>query len=246
MNLGARRNCQRPGIRLTRTLFPRTALATTGTTYAFPAATTNSYGWAIQGGIQLKMDQLNVDYLRGDNLWVQAAYEQGAFKYVYGDNLATSYGAVNGNRYYGSGYTPANTAAGWNPNVGSDCVFTLSGVCERQTGGASRPPTSITGCRPWPQPFNGSDIEINYSNNALAGYGARSASPISRRAARGAQPCLDADQGLRHLRRVHVRQRHETRPAGLAPDAVLKSVGLPGYKASENEYEGRVRVQRAF
>ena len=64
------------GHQINATLFPTTALATTGTTYAFPAASTNSYGWAIQGGIQWNMDQLNIDYLWGDKLWVQAAYEQ--------------------------------------------------------------------------------------------------------------------------------------------------------------------------
>jgi len=37
-----------------------------------------------------------------------------------------------------------------------------------------------------------------------------------------------------------------TRPAGLAPNSVLNSVGLPSYRGTTNEYEGRVRVQRAF
>src|ERR1700730_8515060 len=58
------------------TLFAMTALATPPVAvpggYAFPALTSNSYGFAVQGGVQL-----NADYLSpGDKLWLQAAYEK--------------------------------------------------------------------------------------------------------------------------------------------------------------------------
>jgi hypothetical protein len=42
---------------------------------------------------------------------------------------------------------------------------------------------------------------------------------------------------------VHVNQ---SRPAGLAPDPVLNAAGLPSFQANINQYEGRLRVQRAF
>ena len=38
----------------------------------------------------------------------------------------------------------------------------------------------------------------------------------------------------------------QSRPVGLASDAALNSVGLPSWRGTENEYEGRVRIQRAF
>jgi hypothetical protein len=42
---------------------------------------------------------------------------------------------------------------------------------------------------------------------------------------------------------VHINQ---SRPVGLASDAVLNAVGLPSFQANNNQYEGRIRVQRAF
>jgi Porin subfamily len=48
-----------------------------------------TFGFAVQGGVQL-----NADYLSpGDKLWLQAAYEKGAFGYIAGSNYAFSYGA---------------------------------------------------------------------------------------------------------------------------------------------------------
>jgi len=38
----------------------------------------------------------------------------------------------------------------------------------------------------------------------------------------------------------------ESRPVGLATDAQLNAVGLPAFQANQNQYEGRIRVQRAF
>jgi hypothetical protein len=42
---------------------------------------------------------------------------------------------------------------------------------------------------------------------------------------------------------VHLNQ---SRPTGLAPDAVLNAAGLPSFQANANQYEGRLRIQRAF
>jgi hypothetical protein len=78
-------------------LFGAPALTTPPTTYAFPALTSNSYGFAVQGGLKL-----NTDYISpGDKFWLQAAYEKGAYGYIAGDNLGFNYGAVNQNRYMG-------------------------------------------------------------------------------------------------------------------------------------------------
>ncbi|HXW72228.1 MAG TPA: porin, partial [Methylocella sp.] len=42
---------------------------------------------------------------------------------------------------------------------------------------------------------------------------------------------------------VHV---DESRPAGLAPNSVLQASGLPAFQSNTNQYEGRLRLQRAF
>ncbi len=88
--------------------------------FAFPALTSNSFGFAVQGGVQL-----NADYLSpGDKLWLQAAYEKGAFGYIAGNNQAYGYGSVSQNRFPGAGITPLDYVPGWNPQINSDCVFT--------------------------------------------------------------------------------------------------------------------------
>jgi hypothetical protein len=64
-------------------LFASTALGTPPATYAFPALTSNSHGFAIQGGLIL-----NTDYFARRQ--VLAAYEKGAYSYIAGDNLGCS------------------------------------------------------------------------------------------------------------------------------------------------------------
>jgi hypothetical protein len=211
------------------------------TSYAFPANTANAYGWAIQGGVQLNTDYLSA----GDKLWLQAAYEQGALSYVWGNNLASSYGAVNGNRYYGSAYTPADTSAGWNTNM-YDCIFTASGSCEQQTGWSVVAAYKHYWIPTLASAIFGSYAEINYSNNALAGFGGAVGVSNLKSARVGTNlvwtPIKGFDIGAEFMY-VNVDQ---TRPVGLAPDARLEANGLPAWRGSENEYEGRVRIQRAF
>ncbi|VTZ27441.1 Porin [Methylocella tundrae] len=218
-----------------------TSASPASASYASPAASANAYGWAAQTGVQL-----NADYLSpGDKLWLQAAYEKGAVSYIWGDNLSSSYGAVSSNRFTGSGYSPSDGGAGWNANL-YDCIFTLSGICEQQSG------FSVTGAYKhyWlptlASAFFGSFAAINYSNNALAGFGGAVGAANLTNTRVGANlvwtPIKGFDVGAEFMY-VNVSQ---SRPAGLAPDSVLNSVGLPGFKGSENEYEGRVRVQRAF
>jgi hypothetical protein len=230
------------GHQVNASLFASTALAGSATSYAFPAATTNAYGWAIQAGLQL-----NADYLSpGDKLWLQAAYEKGAVSYIWGDNLGSSYGAVDGNRFYGSGYTPADTSAGWNPNVPSDCVFTGSGICELQSGWDVTAAYKHYWLPTLASAVFGSYAEINYPNNALAGFGGAVGVSNLKTTRVGTNLVWTPVKGFDIGTEFMYANVSTTRPVGLAPDSVLKSVGLPGYKGSENEYEGRLRVQRAF
>ncbi len=228
------------GHEATASLYANTAYGAS-TSYAFPAATSNNYGWAVQGGVQL-----NVNYLSaGDKLWLQAAYERGAISYIWGNNLASSYGAVNGNRFYGSGYTPADTSAGWNSNM-YDCIFTASGVCEQQTGWSVVAAYKHYWIPTLASAIFGSYTQVNYSQNALNGYGGAVGVPNLKTARVGTNlvwtPVKGFDIGAEFMY-VNVQQ---TRPVGLAPDAALNTVGLPSWRGSNNEYEGRVRVQRAF
>ncbi|MGO9674030.1 MAG: porin [Methylocella sp.] len=229
------------GHEATSSLYANTAYTGAVTSYAFPAATSNSYGWAVQGGVQL-----NVNYLSaGDKLWLQAAYERGALSYVWGNNLASSYGAVNGNRFYGSGFTPADTSAGWNTNM-YDCIFTASGVCEQQTGWSVVAAYKHYWIPTLASAIFGSYAQINYSQNALSGFGGAVGVSNLKTARVGTNlvwtPIKGFDIGAEFMY-VNVSQ---TRPVGLAPDTALNTVGLPSWRGSNNEYEGRVRVQRAF
>ncbi len=230
-------------------LFGASALTTPAATvagstpaYAFPALTSNSYGFAIQGGVQL-----NADYLSpGDKLWLQAAYEKGAFSYIAGNNLGFNYGAVNQNRYAGSGFTPSAYSAGWNAQPNSDCVFAGSGACEEQSGfditGAYKHywiPTLSSG-------IYGSYMQVNYPGDALAGFGGGVGISNIKEGRVGRNlvwtPLKGFDIGAEFMY-VHVNQ---TRPVGLAPDFVLNAAGLPSFLPNTNQYEGRLRVQRAF
>ncbi|WP_374310585.1 porin [Methylocella sp.] len=213
-----------------------------GSSYGFPAASSDTYGWAVQGGVQL-----NADYLSpGDKLWLQAAYEKGAVSYIWGNNLASSYGAVSGNRFYGSGFTPSDSSTGWNANTPADCVFTLSGVCEQQSGWSIVAAYKHYWLPTLASAFFGSYAKINYSYNALQGYGGAVGVSNVGVARVGTNlvwtPVKGFDIGAEFL----YLNNTISRPVGLASDAVLQSYGLPGFRGTQNMYEGRVRVQRAF
>jgi hypothetical protein len=223
-------------------LFAMTALTTPPGAYAFPALTSNSFGFAVQGGVQL-----NADYLSpGDKLWLQAAYEKGAFSYIAGNNLAYSYGSVNQNRFPGSGDTPLDYGDGWNPQINSDCVFTGSGACEQQWG------WDITGAYKhyWlpilSSAVYGSYLEVHYPANALAGFGGAVGVSNLKEARIGTNlvwtPLRGFDIGAEFMY-VHLNQ---TRPVGLAPDSTLTAAGLPAFQSNNTQYEGRLRIQRAF
>ncbi|MGH6843186.1 MAG: porin [Methylocella sp.] len=230
---------------LRTSLFESTALTTPPTTFAFPALTSNSFGFAVQGGVQL-----NADYLSpGDKLWLQATYEKGAFGYIAGNNYAFSYGSVSQNRFPGSGGTPLDYGDGWNPQINSDCVFTGSGACEQQWG------WDITGAYKhyWlpilSSAIYGSYMEVHYPANALNGFGGAVGVSNLKEARIGTNlvwtPLKGFDIGAEFMY-VHL---NETRPAGLAPDFGLGSLtaaGLPKFQSNNNQYEGRLRIQRAF
>jgi hypothetical protein len=201
-------------------LFGASALTTPPTASAFPALTSNSFGFVLSPG---------------DKLWLQAAYEKGAFSYIAGNNLAYSYGSVNQNRFPGSGGTPLDYGDGWNPQINSDCVFTGGGACEQQSG------WDITGAYnhyrlPILSSAVGSYLEVHYPANALNGFGgAVGVSNLK-------EGRVGFDIGAEFMY-VHLNQ---TRPVGLAPNSALTAAGLPAFQSNNNQYEGRLRIQPAF
>jgi hypothetical protein len=223
-------------------LFAAGALATSQTAYAQPALTSNSYGFAVQGGVMFNADMISA----GDKLWLQAAYEKGAFSYIGGNNMGGNYGAIGQNRYMGSGFTPEDYSHGWNPQAGSDCVFTASGSCEQQSG------WDITGAYKhyWIPTLSsalfGSYMVNNYSGNALAGFGGGVGVANLKESRVGTNlvwtPLKGFDIGGEFMW-VNLTQ---SRPVGLASNATLSAAGLPTFKANDNLYEGRIRIQRAF
>lgn len=223
-------------------LFANTALTTPPGAFAFPASTSNSYGFAVQGGVQLDADYLSP----GDKLWLQAAYEKGAFGYIAGTNFAFDYGAVNQNRFAGAGFTPQPYGVGFDPQINSDCVFTGSGACEQQWG------WDITGAYKhyWLPILSsavfGSYLEVHYPTNALAGFGGAVGVSNLKEARVGTNlvwsPLKGFDLGAEFMY-VHLNQ---TRPVGLASDSTLTAAGLPAFQPNTNVYEGRLRIQRAF
>ena len=87
---------------------------------------------------------------------------------------------------------------------------------------------------------------VNYPGDALAGFGGGVGISNIKEGRVGTNlvwtPLKGFDIGAEFMY-VHVNQ---SRPVGLAPDAVLNAVGLPTFQPNTNQYEGRLRVQRAF
>jgi hypothetical protein len=224
-------------------LFAASALATPPTTYAFPALTSNSYGFAVQGGLQL-----NTDYISpGDKFWLQIAYEKGAYGYIAGDNLGFNYGAVNQNRYMGDGFTSISySGSGWNTQIDSDCVFTGSHTCEQQSGWDITSAYKHYWLPILSSAIYGSYLELHYPTNALAGFGGAVGVSNLKEGRIGTNlvwtPLPGFDLGIEFMYAL----LDQTRPVGLAPDTVLTKTGLPTFNPITSQYAGRIRIQRAF
>lgn len=226
-------------------LFSSEAAQVGPTSYAFPAATSNSYGFAVQGGVQL-----NLDYLApGDKLWLQAAYEKGAYGYIAGNNLGFNYNAVNQSKFAGAGFTPLDYGNGWNPQINADCVFTASGACEQQWG------WDITGAfkHYWIPSLSsavfGSYQEVHYSGNAINGYGGGVGVSNLKETRVGTNLVWTPIKGFNIGAELMYINLNQSRPVGLAPDFgtnSLTAAGLPKFQPNQSQYEGRLRLQRAF
>lgn len=226
-------------------LFATTAAGTLGA----PANSSSDFGLAVQGGLEFNTDMI----APGDKLWLQAAYEKGAYSYVGGNNLAWAYGPVNGTRYFGAGISPQDYNFGWDPQLPSDCVYTgltaASATCDKPWG------FSFTGAfkHYWTPTLSsavfGSYLSTNYDASALAGLGGAVGDVDTKETRIGGSlvwtPIKGLDIGTEFMY-LHLSQ---STPAGLAPNygaTSLGAAGVPAFQNNSNEYEGRIRVQRAF
>ena len=202
----------------------------------------------------------------GDKLWIQATYARGAIGYVQGNNLAFV-GGLNGTTAYGVGVTRSTNAPGWTGIADNDCVFNYTGGCD-----TSRAFSVLAAFKHYWTPtissgFFGNYYQVTYSNASqypinpqafanlggaalpgLAGSGALFTSGINnfREARIGTNlvwtPIKNFDIGaeITYARYMSPRQ------FGLAPDFILRSVGLPAYQGTTSQYLGAIRMIRAF
>ncbi len=236
-------------------LYPATAATPTTaaqTTYAQPVVSASKIGFAVQGGVQFNMDMV----APGDKLWLQATYARGAIGYVQGNNIAFV-GGLNGTATYGIGVARSTNGPGWSSGTDVDCVFNYTGGCDTSRGfafvGAYKhywTPTVSSG-------VFGGYYQVTYSNasqypvnpfSGTTGSGSLFTSGINnfRNIRVGTNlvwtPIKNFDIGAEfaYTRYMSVRQ------FGLAPDFILRTVGLPGFQGTTSQYVGAVRMIRAF
>ncbi len=216
---------------------------------AGPVDSNSDFGFAVQGGLEFKTDMI----APGDKLWLQAAFEKGAYSYVGGDNLAWAYGPVNGSRYFGAGVSPQDYNFGWDPQLPSDCVYTgltaATAHCDKPGGFA------FTGAfkHYWTPTLSsavfGSYLSTNYDANALAGLGGAVGVTDTKETRIGGSLVWTPIKGLDIGTEFMYLHLSESTPAGLAPNygsTSFGAAGVPAFKNNSDEYEGRIRVQQAF
>ncbi|MGO9135228.1 MAG: porin [Methylovirgula sp.] len=222
---------------------------TTGGGLGAAANSNSDFGMAVQGGLEFNTDMI----APGDKLWLQAAFEKGAPSYTNGNNLASEYAPSTGPRFLGTGVSPQDYNFGWDPQLPTDCIYTgvtaVTATCEKPWG------FSFTGAfrHNWTPDLSssvfGSYLSTNYDPNALMGLGGAVGVSDTQETRLGGSlvwtPIKGLDIGTEFMY-LHLSQSN---PAGLAPNygsTSLNAAGVPAFKSNNNEYEGRIRVQKAF
>jgi len=216
------------------------------TAYAYPYAQSNSFGFALQGGLKFNLDQI----APGDQLWLQATYAKGAIGYVNGNDMAF-FSGVNGTANYGVGLLRLSNAYGWTVQPDFDCVFTYSGACEKSSAWAITAAFKHYWTSTVSSGLFGSVYRVSYTNNSTTPV-----SPFNLVPSVGMTnftefrlgtnivwtPIRGFDIGgeLMWMRGV------TSRPFGLASDAVLASRLLPAFKSTTDAFYGKIRMLRAF
>ena len=215
----------------------------------FPAATSNTPGYAIGGGLMFKLDTL----APGDVLWLQAIYAKGAIGYVSGSNLAM----VNGwdtSTSYGVGLARISSGNGWGGTGDFDCVWTFSGSCEQSKAFAITAALRHYWTPTVSSTLSGSYYSVSYSANALnpvPGAIAAGAATFGVGVTNYRQTILATGIEWNPIKNfgigAEVQWTHGTtsRPVGLANDLAMALNGTQ-WKSQNDLVRGRVRMYRAF
>ncbi len=235
-------------------LYPATSAVITAaqTTYAQPVVSASKIGFAVQGGVQFNMDMV----APGDKLWLQATYARGAIGYVQGNNLAFV-GGLNGTAAYGVGITRSTNAPGWTGIADNDCVFNYTGTCDVSRGFAF-----VGAYKHYWTPTVSSGVFGGYYQVTYSGASNTPINPFSGTTGSGSL----FTSGINNFRQFRVgtnlvwtpiknfdigaefayAQYMSPRQFGLAPDFILRTLGLPGYQGTTKQYLGSIRMIRAF
>jgi hypothetical protein len=224
-------------------LFASPAASVPAANYSWPVGTSDAWGFATQGGVSFNLPFLSP----GDKLWLQATYEKGAIGYITGNNLSYTAGSANPTPGNANGISEGlNSSVGWDPQYAQDCTWTATGRCEQQWGFA------FTGAfkHYWTPNLSsalfGSYMGQHYGFDALAGLGGAIGPSNLKEGRTGTNliwsPILGLDIGGEFM---YERLSMST-PAGMAPAPALNAAGLPSFKANQDLFEGRIRLERAF
>ena len=233
-------------------LFPASAAAfgTASTAYAFTPVSSSSFGYAIQGGVQLNLDNVFGPGLfsAGDKLWLQATYAKGGFGYVSGADMAFVSGP-NTTANYGIGLARSSNAFGYSGSD-VDCTFTYTGRCEK-----SREFALVAALKHYWTPtissgLFGSYLQVDYSAAARTPVNLVGTFNVGQTNYKEGRlgtnlvwtPIKNFDIGteITWIRSV------TSRPFGLAPDYVLTAAGLPAFRSTVDAFYGKLRAIRAF
>ena len=219
---------------------------------AFPQKTSDSYGFAAQLGVQYNLDMI----APGDKLWLQATYEIGAVSYIEGSNQTFINGAPSGNRFPGANNNfPVGYTTGLNSHY--DCVWaSAQGTCERQQGFAVVAALKHYWIPTVSSSVYGSYMQEVYSNAAQIGAGGGVGASNYKEARLGTNliwtPVKGFDIGgeFMYFREINygpaISQNQFNKAAFNNTQANPLGAAPPAFRATQNVYEGRIRVQRAF
>ncbi len=235
-------------------LYPATSAVITAaqTTYAQPVVSASKIGFAVQAGVQFNMDMV----APGDKLWLQATYARGSIGYVQGNNLAFV-GGLNGTAAYGVGIARSSNGPGWATTQDSDCVFNYTGGCDM-----SKAFNVLAAYKHYWTPTISSGVFGGYYQVTYSSASNTPVNPFANTTGSGAL-FTSGVNNFRNLRigtnlvwtpiknfdigaEITYARYMSARPFGLAPDFILKTVGLPGYQGTTSQYLGAIRMIRAF
>ena len=218
------------------------------TAYAESLNGSSSMGFAVQGGVQFNLDGI---LSKGDKLWIQATYANGAIGYVSGSNLSFNNGPSS-SANYGIGANNVPNSWGWAGGYRQyDCVFTWTGSCNKSSAFAIVAAVKHFWTPTLSSSLFGSYYRVVYGSSANTPFNVFTGVPTV------GLPNYNESRIGTNLVWTPVKnfdiggeftwvRAAIARPSGLAPDAILNAFGLPSYKGTTDVFASKLRMQRAF